>query len=177
MSKLDEVIQDLIHANHIMHYNGVVDAFGHISVRHPHKPDVMIMSANMAPALVRTGDDFVEYRIEDAQPVAKEGARGGFIERYIHSELFKKYPDINSVIHCHAQDVLPYAVSGVPFKPFGHTNGFLGQSLLSPPQEINLISMFSDLMTVTDSHQHQDKKHLSTTSKNAIDQATHTTSS
>ena len=131
-----------------MHYNGVVDAFGHISVRHPHKPDVMIMSANMAPALVRTGDDFVEYRIEDAQPVAKEGARGGFIERYIHSELFKKYPEVNSVIHCHAQDVLPYAVSGVPFKPFGHTNGFLGQSLymsFSRPQRSFLSSMFRRL--------------------------------
>lgn len=89
----------------------------------------MIMSANMAPALVRTRHDFVEYDIEDAEPVVKDGARRGFIERYIHSELLKKYSGINSVIHCHAPEVLPYAVSGVPFKPFGHMAGFLGQSL------------------------------------------------
>ncbi|RVX66287.1 hypothetical protein B0A52_09718 [Exophiala mesophila] len=86
------------------------------------------MSANMAPALVRTRDDLVEYRVEDAQP-AHEGARRGFLERYIHSEIYKRFPEVQSVVHAHAHQVLPYAISGVPFLPCGHMAGFLGSKV------------------------------------------------
>lgn len=87
----------------------------------------------MAPALVRTSDDLVDYRVEDAQP-AHEGAKRGFLERYIHSEIYKCFPEVQSVVHAHAHQVLPYAVSGVPFQPCGHMAGFLGMLLLLESQ-------------------------------------------
>jgi ribulose-5-phosphate 4-epimerase/fuculose-1-phosphate aldolase len=115
-------------ANHIIHKNGVVDAFGHISIRHPGKADVFIMSANMAPALVRSTSDFVEYRIADSAP-CHTNAPKGFIERFIHSEIYKSYSGVKCVIHSHAEDVLPFAVSGVPLRPMFHMTGFLGACL------------------------------------------------
>jgi ribulose-5-phosphate 4-epimerase/fuculose-1-phosphate aldolase len=118
--------RDLISANHIIHHHGVVDAYGHISVRHPEQPDTYLMSANMAPALVSSSADFVQYRVEDSSSISNANVPKGFIERYIHSEIYKMYPDIQCVIHSHAEEVLPYATSGVPLQPMYHMSGFLG---------------------------------------------------
>lgn len=84
------------------------------------------MSGEMAPALVRAPADFVEYRVVDSSPVHQDAPRG-FIERYIHSEIYKRYPDVQCVVHSHAEEVLPFAVSGVPLKPVFHMTGFLGE--------------------------------------------------
>ena len=86
-----------------------------------------MMSANMAPALVSSPMDFVQYRVEDSTPYKNESEPRGFIERYIHSEIFKRYPDVQCVIHSHAEAVLPYAISGVPLQPVYHMAGFLGK--------------------------------------------------
>jgi ribulose-5-phosphate 4-epimerase/fuculose-1-phosphate aldolase len=118
--------RDLISANHIIRHHGVVDAYGHISVRHPEQSDTYLMSANMAPALVRSSADFVQYRVEDSSSISNANVPKGFIERYIHSEIYKMYPDIQCVIHSHAEEVLPYATSGVPLQPMYHMAGFLG---------------------------------------------------
>lgn len=83
------------------------------------------MSANMAPALVSNATDLVQYRIEDSQPVDPNAPKG-FIERYIHSEMYKQYPEVYSVIHSHSPEVLPYAVAGVPLRAVYHMAGFLG---------------------------------------------------
>ncbi|KIW70072.1 hypothetical protein PV04_02380 [Phialophora macrospora] len=77
------------------------------------------MSANMAPALVRSAADFAEYNVGD-------GPQKGFVERYIHSEVYKRYAGVVCVIHAHADDVLPYTVSGVPFHAMAHMAGFVG---------------------------------------------------
>ncbi|MCJ1305710.1 hypothetical protein MMC08_008526 [Hypocenomyce scalaris] len=126
MTDAKQLLRDLITANHIIHYHGVVDAYGHISVRHPDQPDTYLMSANMAPALVSSPTDFVQYRVEDSTPYYNENAPRGFIERYIHSEIYKRYPHVQCVVHSHAEAVLPYAVSGVPLEPMYHMAGFLG---------------------------------------------------
>lgn len=83
------------------------------------------MSANMAPALVSNATDLVQYRIEDSQPIDTSAPRG-YIERFIHSEIYKRYPDVNSVIHSHSPEVLPYAIAGVPLRAVYHMAGFLG---------------------------------------------------
>ena len=83
------------------------------------------MSANMAPALVRQPADFVEYNVFDAQS-AHGSQTKGFVERYIHSELYKRYPGVMCVVHAHADDVLPFTVSGVPMRAMYHMAGFLG---------------------------------------------------
>ena len=99
---------DLVLANHILHHNAVVDAFGHISTRQPTTVSGrFMMSANMAPALVRSPADFVEYKISDLQPAQGQVAKG-FVERCTHSELYKRYPQVMCAAHAHADDVLPF---------------------------------------------------------------------
>lgn len=80
----------------------------------------------MPPALVSSPDDLVEYHVDSADAVEKS-AKPGYIERYIHSEIYKRYPNINSVVHSHSSDVLPYCISGVPLKNTIHMAGFLGR--------------------------------------------------
>jgi len=121
----DSVFSAFITASHILHYHGVVDAYGHISVRNPNDPSTFFMSRNKAPALVASVSDLVEYHVEDASPVDPNAPKG-FSERCIHSELFKRFKGVNSVIHSHAPAVLPYCVSGVPLRPVLHMAGFLG---------------------------------------------------
>lgn len=79
----------------------------------------------MAPGIVSTQADLVEYFVSDSRPV-DPGARKGYAERFIHGELFRRYPSINSVVHSHAEAVLPYVTAGVPLKPIFHMAGFLG---------------------------------------------------
>ena len=125
MANLTTIISTLITANHILHYHSVCDAYGHISVRHPDNSSLFIMSADSAPALVSSEDDLVSYFVEEASAANPDAPRG-YIERYIHSEMYKRYPDLHSVIHAHAPEVLPYAISGVPMKPVFHMPAFLG---------------------------------------------------
>lgn len=80
----------------------------------------------MPPALVSSQDDLVEYNVDGAEAVEKN-AKPGYLERHIHSEIYKRFPAINCVVHSHAADVLPYCVSGVPLKNTIHMAGFLGK--------------------------------------------------
>jgi len=123
--KLNETLRMLVTANHILHYHAAVDGFGHISVRHPHDPSIYIMSGYMAPALVEDHGDLIQYHVNDSAPVDPE-AKKGYSERFIHGEIFKRYPDVQSVVHSHAEAVLPYVSSNVPLKPMFHMGGFLG---------------------------------------------------
>lgn len=126
MVNLTSVIHDLITANHILHYHGIVDAYGHISARHPENPDLFILSGNRAPAIVSQPSDFVTYYLANASAVDPDAPKG-YIERYIHSEVYKRFSNVSAVIHAHAEDVLVYANSGVPLKPVFHMPSFLGR--------------------------------------------------
>ena len=83
------------------------------------------MCGYMAPALVQDPSDLIHYYVDGSDTVDPE-AKKGYSERFIHGEMFKQYPDVNCVIHSHAEDVLPYVVSGVPMRPVYHMAGFLG---------------------------------------------------
>ncbi|KAM7194534.1 Adducin-related protein 2 [Naviculisporaceae sp. PSN 640] len=122
---IDELKRKLITANHILHQQEVVDAYGHISVRHPQKPNVYLMSGYMAPAIVTSPDDLIEYWVQDSAPVSPS-AKKGYSERFIHGEIFKMFQDVNCVVHSHSEAVLPYVTSGVPLLPVFHMAGFLG---------------------------------------------------
>ncbi|ETN36486.1 uncharacterized protein HMPREF1541_08764 [Cyphellophora europaea CBS 101466] len=126
--KLQNVYSKLITANHILHHHGVVDAYGHISVRHPQDPSLYIMCGYMAPALVSSPADLLTYQISDSSPTTSV-PHPGYSERFIHSEIFKRFPSVQCVIHSHAEDVLPYVVSGVPLRPVYHMAGFLGRDV------------------------------------------------
>ncbi len=118
-----QVRLDLAKASRILAQHEIVDAFGHISCRHPSQPDRFLMSRSMAPALV-TPDDIVEIDL-DGNLVSQTGSLM-FLERFIHSEIYRSQPDIGSVVHSHAPAVLPYTVvAETPVRPICHLCGFL----------------------------------------------------
>jgi ribulose-5-phosphate 4-epimerase/fuculose-1-phosphate aldolase len=117
-----ENIADLVVANYILADQNVVDGFGHVSVRSVKNPNHYFISRSRAPALV-TADDIMEYDLDD-NPIDARG-RTSYLERYIHSEIYKARPDVKSVIHSHSPAVIPFGVSNVPLKPVSHMGGFL----------------------------------------------------
>ncbi|KAL6249214.1 hypothetical protein RBB50_004277 [Rhinocladiella similis] len=125
---LQQYYRDFISGSHILHFHNVLDAFGHLSFRHPFNPEIFVMSRNAAPGTISSPRDLIEYRVEDAQPV-NPNAAPGFLERCIHGECYKKYPSIQSVIHSHSEAVVPYSISGVSLRACYHMAGFLGTSV------------------------------------------------
>ena len=124
-SDSDDLLQDLVHANHILFDEGVLDAFGHVSVRHPHRPDRFLLARNMAPGLVRA-EDIIEFEL-DGTPVDAAG-RKVYLERFIHGEIYRARPDVMAVVHSHSPSVVPFsAVKSTPLKPMCHMSGFLGE--------------------------------------------------
>jgi len=114
----------LITANHILHHHELVDAFGHISIRHPTFDGQYIIAGYVAPALVSSEMDLIEYHIHDSEPVHPNQPKG-YSERWIHGEIYKKYPEVNCVIHSHSEAVIPFTVASVPLRPVFHMAGFL----------------------------------------------------
>ena len=115
-------IADLVLANHIIADQGVVDGFGHISVRSARNPNHYFMSRSRAPASV-TLKDIIEYDLDD-HPINTNGMTP-YGERFIHSEIYKVRPEVQSIIHSHSPAVIPFSVSDVPLKPLSNTAGFL----------------------------------------------------
>ena len=109
-------------ASRILYARGVVDAFGHASRRHPDRPDRFLMSRSMAPGLVTPGD-VVEHDLA-GDPVSAPGTRV-FLERFIHTEIYRARPDVGAVVHSHAPAVVPFTVVDEPVRPIAHTCGFL----------------------------------------------------
>jgi ribulose-5-phosphate 4-epimerase/fuculose-1-phosphate aldolase len=122
---LTQVLGTFITALHILHFNGVLDAYGHLSVRNPNNNATFFLSRNEAPALVSSRSDIVEYYVANASAV-DPAAPGGFIERYIHSEIYKRYGGVNTVVHSHSLAIVPYSISTIPLRPVIHLAGFLG---------------------------------------------------
>jgi len=116
------LIADLAAASRILAAQGVVDGFGHVSMRHPQAPDRYFMARSIAPALV-TPEDIIEYDL-DSNPCNANG-RGSFLERFIHGEIFKARPDVMSVVHSHSPSVIPFGLVGVPMQAMFHNAAFL----------------------------------------------------
>src|SRR5437867_9471994 len=120
------LITDLAAASRILAANGVVDSFGHVSLRHPEAPDRYFMSRAVAPALV-TPDDIMEYDL-DSNAINANG-RSSFLERFIHGEIYKARPDIQSVVHSHSPSVIPFGLVRVPLKAMFHNAAFLAEGV------------------------------------------------
>jgi ribulose-5-phosphate 4-epimerase/fuculose-1-phosphate aldolase len=119
-----DLIQDLVDANRILFHQGVVDAFGHVSVRHDTDASCFVMSRSLAPGLV-TADDLVALAVDSGEALSAQAPRL-YLERYIHSEIYKARPDVMAVVHNHSPAVLPFTVArGVLLRPMCHMCGFL----------------------------------------------------
>jgi len=117
-----DVIADLAAASRILAAQGVVDGFGHVSMRHPDAPDRYLLSRSTAPALV-TPDDIIEYDL-DSNPCNAAG-RGSFLERFIHGEIYRARPDVMSVVHSHSPSVIPFGLVSSEMRAMFHNAAFL----------------------------------------------------
>src|SRR5436853_4883359 len=116
------LIEDIVTGSRVLADFGVLDGFGHVSARHPANPSHFLMSRSLAPALV-TADDIMEFDL-DGNAVDARG-RSLFLERFIHSEIYKARPDVMAVVHTHSPGVIPFGVSEVPLRPMFHHAAFL----------------------------------------------------
>jgi ribulose-5-phosphate 4-epimerase/fuculose-1-phosphate aldolase len=117
------LVDKLVVANRILYAQGVVDGFGHVSVRHDKSPVHFLLARNMAPALVRR-DDIVTFDLEGAALDAT--GRRVYLERFIHGEIYRVRPDVQAVVHSHSPSVIPFGVTKQPLRPVFHMSAFLG---------------------------------------------------
>jgi ribulose-5-phosphate 4-epimerase/fuculose-1-phosphate aldolase len=120
---LAEVLHELIVATRIMANEKILDAFGHVSVRHPHDPKRYFIPRHRAPELAEVSD-LVELTL-DSEPVRPTDFRL-YSEKVIHGEIYKARPDVNAVVHHHAHTVLPFAISGQQIVPVFHLAAVVG---------------------------------------------------
>jgi ribulose-5-phosphate 4-epimerase/fuculose-1-phosphate aldolase len=121
-SILATTIEDLVVASRILAMQEVLDAFGHVSIRHPDNPKRFLMSRSLAPELV-TADDIVELDLDSNLIAPKD--RKLFVERFIHGEIYKSRPDVNAVVHSHSPSIVPFGITRTALKPVYHMSGFL----------------------------------------------------
>jgi HCOMODA/2-hydroxy-3-carboxy-muconic semialdehyde decarboxylase len=119
------LIDDLVSANHILYREGVVDGFGHVSVRDERNPQRFLLSKSIAPATV-TARDVMEFGM-DGEPLTPRG-RKPYLERYIHSEIYRARPDVVAVVHSHSPALVPFGITGTSLRPVFHMSGFLGSA-------------------------------------------------
>jgi ribulose-5-phosphate 4-epimerase/fuculose-1-phosphate aldolase len=120
--QLSAVIEDLVEANHILADHGIVDGFGHVSVRHPDNPERYLLARNVAPEQV-TAADILELDL-DGNPIDAR-RRQPYRERPIHSEIYKARPDVAAVVNAHSPWVLSFAANGIALKPIHNKAAFL----------------------------------------------------
>jgi ribulose-5-phosphate 4-epimerase/fuculose-1-phosphate aldolase len=116
------LIEDLVAANRILYDQGVVDGFGHVSARHDKNPEHFLLARSMAPGLVTTAD-IMEFD-RDGNATDPKG-RAVYLERFIHSEIYKAQPAVKAVVHSHSPAVIPFGVTSVKLRPVFHLSSFL----------------------------------------------------
>src|SRR5688572_2308273 len=137
------LVEDLVVANRILANEGVVDGYGHVSVRNPANANRYFLARAGAPALV-TAADIVEYDL-DSQPASGSGT--GYTERFIHGEIYKARTDVTAVVHCHCLDVIPFAAANVPLRPMYHMGYFIGEGV--PVFDIRESAGITDMLVST----------------------------
>ena len=125
MPDLEAQLADLVTANHILAREGVVDSFGHISLRHPERTDRFFISRARAPGHVKRGD-LLEFNL-DGSPASPPLTMPAYAERIIHGAIYAARPDVHAVCHHHAPSVLPFCVVGLPIVPVFHLGATMGR--------------------------------------------------
>ena len=122
MSTLKRSIQDLVIANRILSNEGVLDAYGHVSTRHPTDPTRFFLSRSLSPEHVEV-EDIMEFYL-DGTPVSD--TRVPYLERFIHGAMYEARPEFNCVVHAHTESVLPFGITGLPLKAVVHDASDIG---------------------------------------------------
>jgi HCOMODA/2-hydroxy-3-carboxy-muconic semialdehyde decarboxylase len=136
--------EDLVVAYRVLAEHGVIDAYGHVSVRSDTHPDRYLLAGHMAPELV-TEADIIEYDL-DSNPL-NAGSRVSVRERFIHGEIYKARPEVNCVVHNHSPAVVPFSATRCPLRPLFHMSAFIGQGV--PNFDIRDAQKGTDLLVKT----------------------------
>jgi HCOMODA/2-hydroxy-3-carboxy-muconic semialdehyde decarboxylase len=123
---IKQALEELVTANRILAREGIVDAFGHVSIRHPGHPDRYCLSRARAPACIEAAD-IMQFSLDGA-PIAP-GGRKPYAERYIHGAVYEARPDVRAVVHNHSPGVIPFGVTGVPLRPIMHMCASMGHEV------------------------------------------------
>ncbi|TAK81660.1 MAG: class II aldolase/adducin family protein [Betaproteobacteria bacterium] len=136
-----EALHDLVAAYRILAAHGVIDAYGHVSLRSPRNPNRYYLARSLAPERVQI-EDLIEYDL-DSRPI-DDGGRESVHERFIHGEILRARPEVMCVVHNHSPSVVPFSVTDVPMKPLFHMAAFIGGGL--PNFEIRDTRKGTDLL-------------------------------
>ena len=136
-----EALLDLVAAYRILAAHGVIDAYGHVSLRSPRDPQRYYLARSVAPELVEE-KDLIEYDL-DSRPLDAEG-RDSVLERFIHGEIYRARPEVMCVVHNHSPSVVPFSVTGVPMRALYHMAAFVGDGL--PNFEIRDVRKGTDVL-------------------------------
>jgi HCOMODA/2-hydroxy-3-carboxy-muconic semialdehyde decarboxylase len=136
-----EIFEDLVAAYRVLAEYGVIDAYGHVSMRSPENPQRYFIARSLAPEVVQV-EDILEYDL-DSNPLDERG-RESVRERFIHGEVYKARPEVMAVVHNHSPSVIPFSVTGVPMRPIYHMASFIGEGV--PNFEIRDFEKGSDLL-------------------------------
>ena len=117
------LVEKLALANRILYDQGVVDGFGHVSVRHDASAGHFLLARNMAPGLVAP-EDILTFDLDGNATDAR--GRGVYLERFIHGEIYRARADVHAIVHSHSPSVIPFAATRTPLRPLYHMSGFLG---------------------------------------------------
>jgi ribulose-5-phosphate 4-epimerase/fuculose-1-phosphate aldolase len=126
VAPIERLIEELVTANRILAHEGVVDSFGHITVRHPDRADRYLMSRARAPERIGA-DDIMEFALDGTPVDARD--RKPYLERFIHGAIYEARPDIVSVVHNHSPSVIPFGVTGRKLKPLMHMCASIGHEV------------------------------------------------
>jgi HCOMODA/2-hydroxy-3-carboxy-muconic semialdehyde decarboxylase len=136
-----DLVDELVAANRILAQEGVVDAYGHVSARHSPATNRFLLSRSVAPELV-TAADVMEYDL-DGNAISPAG-RSSYLERFIHSEIYRARSDVNAIVHCHTPSIIPFAASTVPLRPMYHMSSFIAEGV--PVFEIRDAGGMTDML-------------------------------
>ncbi len=120
------LIEDLVAANRILAQQGILDGYGHVSVRQDAAAGRYLLSRSLAPALATTAD-IQQYDLDSN--ALDSAARPSFIERFIHGEIYRARPDVHAIVHSHAPALIPFGVTGVALRPLYHMTAFVGEGV------------------------------------------------
>ena len=118
-----EALDELVTANRILAHEGVVDAFGHVSIRHPSFADRYILSRARAPECIERAD-LMEFTLDG--DALDAGGRKPYAERFIHGAVYAARPEVQAVVHNHSPSVIPFGITGTALRPVMHMCASMG---------------------------------------------------
>ena len=126
MTDMTATKEEIVTANRILAYHGVLDSFGHVSVRHPDNPNHFLLSRARAPEMI-VADDIMEFTLDGESKGAEPGKP--YSERFIHGAIYEARPEVMSVVHNHSPSVIPFSVTGVAMRPIMHMGAPIGNDI------------------------------------------------